>query len=211
VKLDREQYLKADAEGRAKVLAKSYGLSAGQMWKHKQSGKWIISHAGVQSIAAQEGVLVEYAVISAAADHAVLMAQIKGGQATFGEANPGNCQMKYYVAMAEKRAFDRCVLIHILREVGGYGQDFYGEDEADDFKQGKLPEDIAAAAQGLGMEAKEKHPDTHPKDKCLDLIEKAADMGFVNAMYKNHATRAKDEGWHDELVNLCGVRKKEMS
>jgi len=135
MKINAEKYIKADSEERGKILAKSYGLSAHQMWKHQQSGKWIISHAGIQSIAAQEDIIVDYDVIAAAEGFAIIKASIKDGQSTFGEATKANCKMAYYVAMAEKRAFDRAVLIHILRHVGGYGADFYGEDEADDFKQ----------------------------------------------------------------------------
>jgi hypothetical protein len=135
MKINAEQYIKADSEERGKILAKSYGLSAHQMWKHQQSGKWIISHAGIQSIAAQEDILVDYEVIAAAEGFAIIKANIKDGQSTFGEATKANCKMAYYVAMAEKRAFDRAVLIHILRHVGGYGADFYGEDEADEFKR----------------------------------------------------------------------------
>jgi len=144
----REAYIKADAEGRAKILAKTYGLAAHQMWNHKQSGKWIISHAGVQSIAAQEKIGVIYEVIKVEPGFVV----IKGipqyslgdivaiGQATFGEASKENTTQKYPVAMAEKRAYDRAVLICVLQEVGGYGADFYGEDEADDFKAARPAE-----------------------------------------------------------------------
>ena len=56
----REEYLKSTAEEKGKLLAKTYGLAGHQVWKHKQSGKWIVSHAGIQSIAAQESICVKY-------------------------------------------------------------------------------------------------------------------------------------------------------
>lgn len=135
----REEYVKADAEGRAKLLAKTYGLSGHQMWKHKQSGKWIISHAGVEVIAAAEGIGVEYTVEYLSPEFVVLRATPYGpdgeaGQATFGEAGANTTQMSYYVAMAEKRAYDRAVLKMALASVGAHGADLYSEEEADDFK-----------------------------------------------------------------------------
>ena len=145
MRIDRDAYMKADAEGKAKIVAKSYGLSRHQMWLHKQSGKYIINHAGIQTIAAVEGILVDYKVISVDGKSVSVYATPYTlnedgnpvfGQATFGEASPDNNKMSYPFAMAEKRGFDRAVLIQVLRHVGGYGGDFYGEDEADDFKQG---------------------------------------------------------------------------
>ena len=206
MKIDAKEYMKADAENKGKLLAKAYGLAGHQMWKHKQSGKWIISHAGIQSIAAQEEVIVEYMVISVAADHAVLMAQIKDGQATFGEATPANCQMKYYVAMAEKRAFDRCVLIHILRDVGGYGADFYGEDEADNFAKPKDSKVVKDTADALGMEAQE----VLPKADCLKALGSATN-GEIIELYRVHMAKSKTEKWHQELVDACAARKDEVS
>jgi len=40
-----------------KELAKLYELKADDFWKHKQSGKWIISHKAVMKIADIEGVV----------------------------------------------------------------------------------------------------------------------------------------------------------
>ena len=139
----RDEYLKADSEGKMKILAKVYGLPGHQVWKHKQSGKWIISHAGVQSIAAQENINVQYVVENMARDFVVIRATplggTKAGQTTFGEASPDTTMQKYLVAMAEKRAYDRAVLINVLQVVGGYGADFYSEEEADDFAKSTVP------------------------------------------------------------------------
>jgi hypothetical protein len=137
----RDQYLAADAEGRAKLLAKTYGLSRHQVWQHKQSGKYIVSHAGVEQIAALEGLTVAYDVVNMDQQFVVLGAAVRDrdgavvGQPTFGEASPKNTQQTYMVAMAEKRAFDRAVLKAVLGVVGGHGGDFYSEEEADDFSR----------------------------------------------------------------------------
>ena len=40
-----------------KFLSDRYGLEGHHFWKHKQSGKWIISHKGCMIIADQEGVV----------------------------------------------------------------------------------------------------------------------------------------------------------
>ena len=52
---------------------------------------------------------------------------------SYGEASPQNTQQKYPVAMAEKRALSRV----ILKITGFYKYGVFGEDESDDFKQGK--------------------------------------------------------------------------
>lgn len=108
----REEYLKSTAEEKGKLLAKTYGLAGHQVWKHKQSGKWIISHAGIQSIAAQEALLVNYDVHVCERSFVVVEARPYTlgevdkdgyrdniyGQSTFGEASPDNCKMQYYAA-----------------------------------------------------------------------------------------------------------------
>lgn len=199
----RSAYLVADAEGKAGLLASCYGVADHQMWKHKQSGKWIISHAGVQSIAAQEGIIVDYSPEVIERGFSVIMATPKqgdkGGQATFGEASPDNCQMKYYTAMAEKRAYDRAVLIFVLQSVGGYGADFYSEEESDDFKK-------PASAPAATRPNKQKSD----KDTCFDNIEKSGDMGQVTMHYKHYLDQSNKEGWYSELTSLCALRREEL-
>jgi len=197
----RDTYISADAEGRAKMLAKVYGLSAHQMWKHKQSGKWIISHAGVQSIAAQEGVMVSYDVIHIERGfvviHATPLAGGVVGQPTFGEASTENTQQKYLVAMAEKRAFDRAVLICVLQEVGGYGADFYGEDEADDFKK---PADVAPVVK--------KKPTASAEERLIEKIIGAKDHDELEEMYQlGHEHKA----WTGKVMNAYLDKKIMLS
>jgi len=209
----RAAYLVADAEGKAGLLASCYGVADHQMWRHKQSGKWIISHAGVQSIAAQEGILVHYDpdFQKLDRDHVVLMARpIKdgeAGQATFGEASPDNCQMKYYAAMAEKRAYDRAVLIFVLQKVGGHGADFYSEEESADFAK---PADAKPPKKAPDTPAPTTKGPTMPKGKIMSAIEKSGDLGQVKAHFYHYEQQAKDEGWIDDLTELCGIRRKEL-
>lgn len=137
----RDEYIAADGEGKAKLLARVYGLQRHQLWQHKQSGKWIVSHAGIEAIASQESIGVEYDIVRCDPGFVVIKATPylgeAGFQSTFGEASSDNTRMAYPVAMAEKRGFDRAVLKAVLGSVGGHGADFYGEDEADDFKQSR--------------------------------------------------------------------------
>jgi len=199
----RDAYLKADAEGRMKLLAKTYGLAAHQLWKHKQSGKWIINHAGIQSIAAQEGIIVSYAPVSMSQEFVVIEAtpHINGevGQSTFGEASPKNTQQTYPVAMAEKRAFDRAVLIAVLREVGGYGADFYGEDEADDFK--------ASAPRAATTQPAAEPPASIPLSamKTIDAANSLEDLTMACGALKD---QARVQGWLHLLNEFYQQRKR---
>jgi len=133
------------------------------MWKHKQSSKWIISHAGVEVIAAAEGIRVEYATEYLSPDFVVLRAKPvnaagEPGQETFGEAGKETTRMGYYVAMAEKRAYDRAVLKMALASVGAHGADFYSDQEADEFKRDQQttsgPAKYSKPEEGVGVPVK---------------------------------------------------------
>ena len=115
-----------------KELAKLYELKTDDFWKHKQSGKWIVSHKAVMKIADIEGIVFHKPEIHREGMTSVVLY----GEAThkektiwsFGEAMPENCRMPYFWAMAEKRLKDRLTLT--LIDV--YGE-FYSEIEADEF------------------------------------------------------------------------------
>jgi hypothetical protein len=203
--VNKEQYLKADAEGKMKILAKEYGVPAHQFWKHQQSGKWIINHAGVQTIAAQEGVIVEYEVIAAAESFAVIKADIKDGQSTFGEASKANCKMPYPVAMAEKRAFDRAILIHILRHVGGYGADFYAEDEADDFKQPAAQKKATADKKGDSLSIDDK------KRMVIEALESASGENQIKSINAKGKAIDDSDVWLSELDKHVMAAKNRLA
>lgn len=207
MKINSDEYIKASAEGRAKILAKTYGLAAHQMWNHKQSGKWIISHAGVQSIAAQENIIVDYEVVAVSESFAVVKAVVTDGQSTFGEASKANCKMPYPFAMAEKRGFDRAVLINILRHVGGYGADFYGEDEADDFK------DPVANSETTTTKAKTPAKNDSPeamKSRALIALEAAKNIKNIENIQVKAMPLAIEGNWVAELESTAEIAVKRV-
>ena len=124
-----------------KFLSDRYGLEGHHFWKHKQSGKWIISHKGCMIIADQEGVVFSKPqYVKTESDNVVLYGTAiitthdDAGQIvdkeiwTHGEANLQNCYLPYLYAMAEKRLKDRLTLMII----SAYGE-VYSEIEADEF------------------------------------------------------------------------------
>lgn len=120
-----------------KFLAEKYGLEKSHFWKHKQSGKWIVSHVAVMIIADYEGIEFskpEYvekemgSVVLLGSGELILENGNKKVKWTHGEANLKNCHVPYPYAMAEKRLKDRLTLMLI----SAYG-DVYSEIEADEF------------------------------------------------------------------------------
>lgn len=152
----------------SKVL-KDCGLGKDAVWKHQQSGKWIVYHWACEVAAASKG--IKFAppfVVSAdpANKLAVICVTGKLGEQeewSFGEAAPYNTQQNYPFAMAEKRAKDRV----ILKLIGLHGL-VYSEEEADDFKTG--------APQNRGQQFHGPLKITELKEKMRQF---AADLGAV--------------------------------
>ena len=120
-----------------KFLAERYSLEGYHFWKHKQSGKWIISHKGCMIIAEKEQIeFTKPEYIKNEPDAVVMFGYAKvsdeeGNEKevwTHGEANHKNCFVPYPFAMAEKRLKDRLTLMVI----SAYGE-VYSEIEADEF------------------------------------------------------------------------------
>ena len=157
-----------------KELAKLYELKADDFWKHKQSGKWIISHKAVMKIADIEGVVFHKPdIIRDGMTSIVLYGEATYKEKTiwsFGEAMPENCRMPYFWAMAEKRLKDRLTLT--LIDVYG---DFYSEIEADE-----------SAAQHPEMKTqKEYGPATEKQKKyAMSLIEKNVPQKDLEEWYE---------------------------
>lgn len=200
----RDEYLAASPEGKAKILCETYGVPASMVWQHRQSGRHIIKHSGVEMIAAQETILVDYREVAVGPEFCVIHATPRRGddygQSTFGEASPDNTMQKHLFAMAEKRAYDRAVLKYVLSSMGGYGADFYSEEEADDFRK---PE--PGGRNSTGKTAKEiVDHETEPVPEFPKKLEKligpvvgatdpaAADKA-VDDMYRLKSL--KDEPW----------------
>jgi hypothetical protein len=155
-----------------KQMSEKYGLNQDSFWKHKQSGKWIISHNGAMKIAAQEG--IEFSKPDVHRDDMTSVALF--GEATlgdrtvwtFGEAMPENCRMPYFWAMAEKRLKDRLTLMLI----DAYGE-VYSEVEADEFSQKEM---IPNKEYGPPSEKQKKY--------CMTLIEEKVSDENKEKWYK---------------------------
>ena len=96
----------------------------------------IITRTGIEKIQYHNNFTVTFDVESINPEFVVVKATAKKGDVSvesYGEASPQNTQQKYPVAMAEKRALSRV----ILKITGFYKYGVFGEDESDDFKQGK--------------------------------------------------------------------------
>lgn len=133
-----------------KDLAKKYNLDPkSDFWKHKQSGKWIITHDACEKIASMEGIHIGWNkvtgdpllnVITNEPELVRLIVTMTNGNAfvtTSGEAGKLNCQSKYYLNMAEKRGVDRC----ILKLINAYEYGIYSDSEADAFKKPAIKND----------------------------------------------------------------------
>ena len=96
----------------------------------------IITRTGIEKIQYHNNITVTFDVEAMNPEFVVVKATAKKGDVSvesYGEASPQNTQQKYPVAMAEKRALSRV----ILKITGFYKYGVFGEDESDDFKQGK--------------------------------------------------------------------------
>ena len=127
-----------------KDLAEKYNLDkAVDFWKHKQSGKWIITHDACEKIASIDRLSIAWNKVTGFPLLDVVMnepelvrvkATMTNGTTfvtTTGEAGKLNCQSKYYLNMAEKRCIDRC----ILKLINAYEYGIYSDSEADSFKK----------------------------------------------------------------------------
>ena len=162
-----------------KDLAEKYNLDkAVDFWKHKQSGKWIITHDACEKIASMEDImLAKWETLNSERDFCRFLITMAKGEkliASIGEASKENCQSKYYGSMAEKRGVDRC----ILKLINAYEYGIYSDSEADAFKKPKVEandpfakhrdveqEPLLSKAQGrkiimleTGLKSQIKHP-----------------------------------------------------
>ena len=94
----------------------------------------IITRAGIDKIMAANEIEIQYDIVNLSDDHSHCLIKALGKRGdkiiqTFGECTPKNNKNAYPVAMAEKRAKSRIVLML----AGFYELGIFGEDEADDF------------------------------------------------------------------------------
>lgn len=125
-----------DIEPEVGKVLKACGLDQSAVWKHKQSGKWIVYHWALEKAAAKKKIKFDQPTIVHADPAGKLATIIVTGHLgeqcewSFGEAAPYNTTQSYPFAMAEKRGKDRV----ILKLIGLHGL-AYSEEEADDFKE----------------------------------------------------------------------------
>jgi len=101
---------------------------------HKHQHYTIIKRSGIEKIQSKNNIQVSFELEHIEKSMAVVKATaIKGEKVieTFGSASNDTSHNKYYTEMAEKRALSRA----ILKMMGLYKYNVYGEDESDDFKQ----------------------------------------------------------------------------
>lgn len=94
----------------------------------------IITRAGVDKIMAANGIEIQYDIVNLSDDHTHCLIKALGKKGdkviqTFGECTPKNNSNAYPVAMAEKRAKSRIVLML----AGFYEHGVFSEEEAEDF------------------------------------------------------------------------------
>lgn len=124
---------------RLKELASKYNLISEDFFKIHNTV--IITRTGVEKIASVARIQLEYKVVALDLTNKEVCIECKAVMpaengiktvTTFGESTPYNTKNAYPVAMAEKRAKARAILM--LTEF--YSEGVYSEDEADDFKRG---------------------------------------------------------------------------
>jgi len=127
-----------DKRSRLAELAKKYNLGKEDFFKIHNSV--IITRTGVEKIAMVARINLDYKIVivdltnkEACIECTATMPSENGVKTitTFGESTPYNTKNAYPVAMAEKRAKARAILM--LTEF--YSEGVYSEDESDDFKR----------------------------------------------------------------------------
>ena len=118
----------------AEKLADKYLLKPNlHWWRHKQSGKFILTHDAVQIIAESEDITFDEPKGNwdELPNVTLLVVGRMGAKIewSFGECNPKNSFNPYPWAMAEKRAKDRVT----LKLIGAYKFGISSEIEAEDF------------------------------------------------------------------------------
>lgn len=121
----------------ARALAAEYGLTGADFYQHRQSQSFLISRTGIEKIQYKAGIEVgfdaekielDFAAVKATASRKVKVGEAKTATKltiqTFGSASKSNCQVSYYLEMAEKRALSRAVLkLTDFYQLGVYGED----------------------------------------------------------------------------------------
>ena len=126
-------------------------------------GTQIMYHRYIEEIGASAGVqVIKYETIKADESTAIVKCHARLGkvdQFSYGECSPRNSKNAYPVAMAEKRAFDRCV----LKLVGLHGH-IYAISEMPD------EENISKKMNYLNNSVPKAQPKTNGKHESIDNL-----------------------------------------
>jgi len=119
-----------------KAFCEKSDIREDEVWQPRQGGAWAIKHKALERVAVKEKMEQQLLEIHQAdLEHKAVIVKAsyrKNGQAvsSFGECAPYNNKNSYPVAMAEKRAIDRCIL-----KLAGVHGEIFSEEEADSFAQ----------------------------------------------------------------------------
>ncbi len=119
-----------------------WGVQSDEVWPVPGGRAYAVKHSALERIAAEQNITFGVpTIIEADGSNKVyaLWLEAKLGERSewaTGEASPANNKNGYPLAMAEKRAKDRC----ILKLLVAHGA-IYSEEEADDFQQSRREQD----------------------------------------------------------------------
>lgn len=192
----------ADQLQAAKELAQFYGLSKEDMYEHRQSKSLLITRTGIEKIQYKAGISISFQAVRSEIDFAsvkaiavkpakkgVVVLQIE----TFGSASKANCQMSYFLEMAEKRALSRAVLkLTDFYQLGVYGED---EMQPTDYKAEPTP------APNLVIDKPIKYPTIEQKGEIIKHLnhplitmqERTKMLLNINRLDEERATQAIDK------------------
>ena len=126
-------------------------------------GTQIMYHRYIEEIGASAGVqVIKYETIKADESTAIVKCHARLGkvdQFSYGECSPRNSKNAYPVAMAEKRAFDRCV----LKLVGLHGHVYAISEMPDE-------ENISKKMNYSNNSVPKAHPKTNGKHESIDNL-----------------------------------------
>jgi hypothetical protein len=216
----KKEYMAASQEEKGFILGRVYGLNKGEdFWKHKQSGKWIIGKGGTEKIAAIEDIKVEINVEHISREFVCLsgIASWPGGGAdgrsygerVFASAHGGNCKLDYYPEMTEKRLKQRCVKDATLRDVGGAGTLFYGEDEFDGAQENEQNTQPDNKSKPAGNKSKANEPTVGELASALNAATSMTEVKGIWAQVEKMSMSDDDRAYLTDLGSKAKKRIQE--
>ena len=171
-------------------LSAKYKLSKEDYWKHKQSGKWILTHDGCSKIGNIENIeMIDMEICNSERDFVRVIVTMKKGNViakTFGEADSKNSFNPYPGCMAEKRGRDRA----ILKLINAYEFGIYSEVEAEEFE--KAPAEKPQGGSNKGSQPSLDSPSSFSftQEPELDFVLKNWENKFKDAHFPYEKSRA---------------------